>query len=289
MVGVKWLVDNCKDKIMANFTITEGGWNPMRIGNKTCHFVQAGEKGTIRPTLKARGVSSHGSVPMFGDNAVAKMANVVKGLAEYQPQVILTPEVKQLIQAVAKLEGIANEIDKENIDQVIHGLQDRILAGYLTAITRMTVSPNVIHGGVKVNIVPDTCEAEAARRQSEVAFSRFHMALLRARHEQSRDIADVNTLIEVAKSSGLEIPRFQEDLSDRQLLAKLAEDHTFAVETLGVFGTPTLVFLEGQAVFLKMMPAPPPEECLQLFKEIRHLAEQRQYVQEVKRPARPRE
>ena len=131
--------------------------------------------------------------------------------------------------------------------------------------------------------------AEAARRQGEVAFSRFHMALLRARHEQSRDIADVNTLMEVAESSGLEMPRFQEDLSDRrQLLAKLAEDHTLAAESLSVFGTPTLVFPEGQVVFLKMMPAPPPEECLQLFKEIRHLAEQRQYVQEVKRPARPR-
>ncbi len=130
--------------------------------------------------------------------------------------------------------------------------------------------------------------AEAARRQSEAAFSRFHMALLRARHEQSRDIADVNTLIEVAKSAGLEMPRFREGLSNRQLLSKLAEDHTLAVETLGVFGTPTLVFPEGQAVFLKMMPAPPPEECLQLFTEIRHLAEQRQYVQEVKRPARPR-
>ena len=130
--------------------------------------------------------------------------------------------------------------------------------------------------------------AEAARRQSEAAFNRFHMALLRARHEQSRDIADINTLIEVAKSSGLEMPRFQEDLSDRQLLAKLAEDHTFAVETLGVFGTPTLVFPGGQAVFLKMMPAPPPEECLQLFTEIRHLVEQRQYVREVKRPALPK-
>jgi len=160
VVGVKWLVKNCKDKLMADFTITEGGWSPMRIGGKTCHFVQAGEKGIIRPKLKARGVSSHGSVPMFGDNAVAKMANAVKGLAEYQPQIVLTPEVKQLIQAVAKLEGIANEINKENVDQVIQGLPDRVLAGYLTAITRMTVSPNVIHGGVKVNIVPDSCEAE---------------------------------------------------------------------------------------------------------------------------------
>jgi len=160
VVGVKWLVENCKDKLMADFTITEGGWNPMRIGAKTCHFVQAGEKGIIRLKLNTKGVSSHGSVPMFGDNAVTKMADVVKGLAEYQPQMLLTPEVRQLIQAVAKLEGLGNEINSDNTDLVIQRLGDRVLAGYLTAITRMTVSPNVIHGGVKVNIVPDSCEAD---------------------------------------------------------------------------------------------------------------------------------
>lgn len=158
--GVKWLVENCKDKLMADFTITEGGWNPMRIGGKVCNFVQTGEKGISPAKLRARGVSCHGSVPMFGDNAVAKMADVVKGLAEYQPQILLTPEVRQFIQAVAKLEGLGNEINNNNTDQVIQRLGDRVLAGYLTAITRMTVSPNVIHGGVKPNIVPDSCETD---------------------------------------------------------------------------------------------------------------------------------
>ncbi|MFC1983631.1 DsbA family protein [Chloroflexota bacterium] len=117
--------------------------------------------------------------------------------------------------------------------------------------------------------------AESARCQGEAAFNRFRMALLRARHEQSRDIADINTLIEVAESSGLEMPRFQEDISNPQLLSKLAGNYTLAVETLGIFGTPTIVFQGGQAVFLKIMSVPPPKECRQLFKEIRHLAEQR--------------
>ena len=130
--------------------------------------------------------------------------------------------------------------------------------------------------------------AEAARRQGETAFSCFHIALLRARHEQRRDIADMNTLIEVAESADLEMTQFQKDISDRQLLARLAEDHTFAVETLGVFGTPTLVFPERQAIFLKMSPLPSPEECLSVFTELRQLAERRQYIQEVKRPQRPK-
>lgn len=125
--------------------------------------------------------------------------------------------------------------------------------------------------------------AEAARCQGEAAFGSFHMALLRARHEQRRDIADKNTLIEVAESVDLMMAQFQDNLSDRQLLAKLAEHHTFAVESLGIFGTPTLVFPERQAIFLKMS-SPPLDECLAVFTELRRLVERRRYIQEMKRP-----
>ena len=126
--------------------------------------------------------------------------------------------------------------------------------------------------------------AEAARRQGQAAFDSFHIALLKARHEQRRDIADINTLIEVAKSVALEMTRFQKDLGARGLLAKLIEDHTFAMETLNIFGTPTLVFPERQSIFLKMSSPPPPEESLPFFNELRHLAGQRRYIQEIKRP-----
>ena len=134
--------------------------------------------------------------------------------------------------------------------------------------------------------LPAFWAAESVRRQSEAAFNSFHMALLKARHEQRRDIANIDTLIEVAESVDLEMPRFRKDISDRKLLAKLAEDHTYAVDTLGVFGTPTLVFPEEQVVFLKMT-VPPSEECLSIFNELCNLVERRQFIREVKRPQRP--
>ena len=129
--------------------------------------------------------------------------------------------------------------------------------------------------------------AEAARCQGEAAFGSFHIALLRARHEQHQDIADISTLIQVAESIDLEMTQFQKDLGDRQLLVRLAEDHTFAVETLGVFGTPTLVFPERRAVFLKMSSPPLPEDSLAVFAEVQQLAERRHYIQEIKRPGTP--
>jgi predicted DsbA family dithiol-disulfide isomerase len=129
--------------------------------------------------------------------------------------------------------------------------------------------------------------AEAARRQGQAAFAHFHLALLRARHEERRDIADVNVLTEIAAGVGLQMAEFSRDLADRDLLVKLAEDHTFAAETLGVFGVPTLVFPDQQAVFVRVSPPPPPAECLSVFFEIHTLADRRRYVQEVKRPQKP--
>ena len=71
--------------------------------------------------------------------------------------------------------------------------------------------------------------AEAARNQGEEFFRSFHIALLKARHEQRRDIADMHALIEVAGSVNLDVARFENDIRDRRLLAKLIDDHTFAM------------------------------------------------------------
>ena len=126
--------------------------------------------------------------------------------------------------------------------------------------------------------------AEAARKQGENVFHSFHIALLKVKHEQQRDIADVNTLIEVANNTGLEMEQFRTDLSNRGLLTKLAEDHTFAVEELNIFGTPTLVFPEKQAIFLKMSPPPLPDECLPIFSELFNIAFNKRIIHEIKRP-----
>lgn len=127
------------------------------------------------------------------------------------------------------------------------------------------------------------CAAEAARLQGEEAFSRFHAALLAAVHREHHDIAAIETHLKAAEGAGLDVARFERAMGDRGLLARLAADHTLA-ESLGIFGTPTLVFAEGQAIFLKMSPPPPPGECLPAFMELRNLAERRGYIHEVKRP-----
>ena len=147
------------DKIRADFAINEGD-EPLAINGETYHSISVGEKGTAWMKLTAQGVSSHGSVPMLEQNAVVKMAKIINGLAKYRPQIVLTPETKSLLQKIAILDGLSDEINEDNVDSFLGKLSDRAIVPYLKAITRMTISPDVMHGGVKTNIVPDSCEAQ---------------------------------------------------------------------------------------------------------------------------------
>ncbi len=92
--------------------------------------------------------------------AIAKMNRILGGLINYKPRIVLTPEVRFQVEEVARLTGYRRKIDEHNLDEFLRTLKDTSLAAYFGAITRMTVSPDVIHGGVKTNIVPDKCEAE---------------------------------------------------------------------------------------------------------------------------------
>jgi acetylornithine deacetylase/succinyl-diaminopimelate desuccinylase-like protein len=158
--GVRYLIENFREKISADFAVNEGGEGPVRINDKIACFIQMGEKGSAWTRLLAKGRACHGSVPTLGDNAVVKMAKAITDLAEYKPEVRLIPEVKILVKALSKMKGQDLELTEEDIDHFISQLEDKSIAEYLRAVTRMTISPNVIQGGVKTNIVPDRCQAD---------------------------------------------------------------------------------------------------------------------------------
>ena len=158
-LGAGTLSARYPEKIRADFAINEGD-EPLTINGNVCHSISVGEKGPAWMKITAQGVSSHGSVPMLEQNAVVKMAKVIDGLVKYRPQVVLTPETKNLLQIIARLDGLDYEINEDNVDFILDKLRDRTVVPYLSAITRMTISPDVIHGGVKTNIVPDSCEAQ---------------------------------------------------------------------------------------------------------------------------------
>jgi acetylornithine deacetylase/succinyl-diaminopimelate desuccinylase-like protein len=158
-LGAGVLAEKYPEKIRADFAINEGA-ESLRMNGKDYHSLSVGEKGPAWMKLTAKGISSHGSVPVSEHNAVVKMAKVIEGLANYKPRIVLTQETTNLLQTIARLDGINDEINEGNVDDIIRKLHDKTIVPYLAAVTRMTVSPDVIQGGVKTNIVPDSCEAQ---------------------------------------------------------------------------------------------------------------------------------
>ena len=127
----------------------------------------------------------------------------------------------------------------------------------------------------------------AAKRQGAEAFDRFHLALLRAKHETNQDHGKPKVLQSVAASVGLDTDRFDRDRADRSLLSQIGADYEEGRTHHGAFGTPTLVFPGGAAVYLKMRPPAPPDESVAIFDDLRRMTIHRPYIAEIKRPVKP--
>ncbi len=160
-LGLQYLLQKHPEKITADFVINEGAEEPLVMERETLYFIQFGEKGLAWSTLRTRGTTAHGSLPMLGRNAVLEMADRLKNLKNYRPEVVILPEVKHLLSEIARRKQWKEEITPENLDDFLETIEDRGFAATLQSMTRLTISPNVIRGGVKTNVVPDLCEVEA--------------------------------------------------------------------------------------------------------------------------------
>ena len=127
---------------------------------------------------------------------------------------------------------------------------------------------------------------EAAKAQGPELFQQFHMALLRARHVDRVNVGDREVLMEIAARGGLDLEQFRADMEDQATKAKVAADHIEAVESYGVFGTPTFVFPNGAAAFVKLLK-PPEARASRALELLSEMMEDHIYIGEVKRPQPP--
>jgi predicted DsbA family dithiol-disulfide isomerase len=127
--------------------------------------------------------------------------------------------------------------------------------------------------------------AGAPRRQSR--FEDLHMPLLHARHRDRLDIDRVEVVERVAVEAGLDLERFRKDVADPTILEPLVRDHQHAVREHGVFGTPTLVFPDGPAAYVRLAENPDPNESLRVFGRLLSVAAGEPSILEIKRPRKP--
>ena len=165
--GVGYLFRNHKEKIYADYVINEGGGASIPIKNANVFTVNTSEKGILWFKIKAKGTPGHGSTPNMADNAIMRMNKVIGKLGEYKAETQLIPTVKCYLDELAKKDNslrapfsclLANPKQSEEILEGIVG-ENKFLADELSPRIKMTITPTMIQGGVKENVVPSECEA----------------------------------------------------------------------------------------------------------------------------------
>ena len=160
--GARWMADNERDAIYADYVITENGGlhsgppEAPRIG------INVAEKGVAWRRLRVKGTPGHGSRPFRSDNALVKAAAVVQRLADYRPP----PRFHELWpQHVANLpvddETKAAMLDSDRLDGLLHELPDAARASHFYSCTHTTFSPNLLESGgnrMKTNVIPDSVD-----------------------------------------------------------------------------------------------------------------------------------
>jgi predicted DsbA family dithiol-disulfide isomerase len=125
----------------------------------------------------------------------------------------------------------------------------------------------------------------AARRLSEHAHMAYMDKVLELKHVERVDVRSRESVIDVAKQAGLDVERFTAEIDDPSTLTEIGRDYEEA-RAQGVFGTPTFVFEDGSAAFLKTY-TPPDDYAVEAFEHFLGMARNKRFFGELKRPQPP--
>jgi acetylornithine deacetylase/succinyl-diaminopimelate desuccinylase-like protein len=154
--GAEWLVDHEWDALACDYVVTEsGGWSVHGPHGQRV-VITVGEKGVAWRRLIVRGTPGHGSMPYGADNALITTAEVVRRLDAFRP----AAQIDEIFQDTVAHLDLPDDVraglnDPATIDEALARVPEPSLAKVLHAGCHPTISPNVVHGGVKTNVIPD--------------------------------------------------------------------------------------------------------------------------------------
>ncbi len=155
--GLKWLLEVHRQEVLTGFAINEGGGIPLKSGSRPMYSLCTGEKGSYTVDIETFGKSFHSSKPWLGENALNLMWRVLQRIEDYQPPKDVSLPI---FSKLKDLVGVEEKPHPTNIDQVIELVRkrDENLAEDLTALSRTTLAPTIIRGGIKSNVIPSRCK-----------------------------------------------------------------------------------------------------------------------------------
>jgi acetylornithine deacetylase/succinyl-diaminopimelate desuccinylase-like protein len=160
-LGAGHLVEHHADAVKCDYVITESGGVPIPTKSGHTLKVTVGEKGGNWRRLVVRGTPGHGSRPFRTDNALVTAAQVIQRLAEYRPKARILDAWRGYIEALDLEPGLTEALtDPDRVWETARDLDNLALAREAHACTHTTFSPNIAHGGTKVNVIPDRVDLD---------------------------------------------------------------------------------------------------------------------------------
>jgi acetylornithine deacetylase/succinyl-diaminopimelate desuccinylase-like protein len=150
--GISWLCREHPEAVRAEYALNEGGGDRMKLGGRVFYLLATAEKMSSPFRLSVFGRSGHASQPGIADNALVKAARLIERLAELRPEPRLGPETEAFLRALTGREVTAEEA------LAAARAVDPLAAEVVEPLLTLTLSPTMITGSQKRNVIPAICE-----------------------------------------------------------------------------------------------------------------------------------
>ena len=249
LAGAAYLAMAEPDTLRAAAAINEAGGVAVDVGSRRLYPIQVAEKGMTVFRLTFNGIWGHGSMPR-SENAILLATEAVSRLSPPWPA-RLTDVTRDLLErTIAVFEG-TDDISADGLRLLraaasgdsrasALGLAAMCLPVYaraLDAMLRDTLSPNILQGGVKFNIIPGRASLEVDVRRLPGTTEEFMEARIRER--LGPELAAV-TDIEVVVSSDAVVHAYDDPDGLFPILEAVIRDHDpegIPVPAMAPFGT----------------------------------------------------
>ena len=163
-VGIQFMVNQHFGEIDAEYCLAEGG-SVLRSGGRVRYAsVETAEKIPHGILLTAIGTAGHGSVPLQ-TNSILKLAQAVTTIATWKPPIQLNDTTRTYFERLA---AISSPADAARYRAVIgkdpKAAQEAVdyfakAQPRLASSVRSSISPNIIQGGYRINVIPSEAKA----------------------------------------------------------------------------------------------------------------------------------
>jgi acetylornithine deacetylase/succinyl-diaminopimelate desuccinylase-like protein len=144
--GAKWLCEQMPEKVRCDIVVNEGGGDSFSFRDRSIYLVEVAEKGVFRFTLTTHGSAGHASIPRIGDNALTKLAPIIKELAESRP-VVERSDAGDALAAALGLDPSEDPVGE--LEQA-----DPRLAVLFEPTLGVTFAPTMVSASEKINVIP---------------------------------------------------------------------------------------------------------------------------------------